>query len=819
MHQSVPECLALRNVRATATCTVVEGHRPFARLGESSTKVAPVIAVRRRTLAALIVALPLCAMLVGSATTAGAQTARRATITLANVAILPGQDFLGSIVSNDPITSVTSVTVSGPCVASGPVADTDPAAPGIQFRISTLPQSPAGTCRLTFVVTFRDNTTETGTADITLAPGTASVGMVVTQSVSGLGAAPVNIQLFDCGSVNNLNGVITFNGTRPNQSANFAILGTNTAVITMVNGTATGTSSNQVNGVMPANGTVTISFTDLSPGECVIPVAFQRGTGPTADQLPLSGDNRPLVPFSIGAPVTFLPPAASAGPIGTGLIPTARIIAVAPPYFVVTSAGTYIQQERDVINIYISATGTCRLAPRTPGTGHRRLTPGDLFGGFYDPNGVSTFCLADIAPLPPTTATATQGAAGTVVNFILPASTESDLEITGFNIYRALATPPATSGAPYTCPISTPVPPGASPQTPPPAPYTLVGEVPATAAGSYSFNDSSASPGSNPDAPNAFCYAVASLAVNEDGGLQEGTARPANATNPPPGTSGSASATTPAPEVPARLGTVTAVVSSANPSGLGEAVTLTATVTSPAGAPPGGTVQFKDGGTNLGPPLPLTGDTASITLSGLSVGSHTITAVYSGSGAFGPSISAPLNQVVGATIPCDHTITGDVSPQTLGPGRWCIVNARLLGLIIRPGASVSISNSKIVGPFSSTGATYLRLCGSQVARGLTVSGSIGFVLIGDPARDCAGNDISGSVDVSGNTGGLDLSADRISRSLTVNDNRSSPTTGTGPGIAANVVIGSLSCTGNVPPPTNRGQANTASAKVGQCSSL
>ena len=71
------------------------------------------------------------------------------------------------------------------------------------------------------------------------------------------------------------------------------------------------------------------------------------------------------------------------------------------------------------------------------------------------------------------------------------------------------------------------------------------------------------------------------------------------------------------------------VTSSVNPSDLGQSVKFTATVTSGSGTPTG-TVQFKDGGVNLGSAQSLTNGTAELTTATLSSGNHVITAEYSG---------------------------------------------------------------------------------------------------------------------------------------------------------------------------------------------
>ena len=81
----------------------------------------------------------------------------------------------------------------------------------------------------------------------------------------------------------------------------------------------------------------------------------------------------------------------------------------------------------------------------------------------------------------------------------------------------------------------------------------------------------------------------------------------------------------------------TAVSTSVTPSDFGEPVTFTATVTSSAGTPTG-SVQFKDGGVNIGSPVVLNGSgIATLTTSALAVGTHAITAEYSGSDTFATS--------------------------------------------------------------------------------------------------------------------------------------------------------------------------------------
>jgi peptidoglycan/xylan/chitin deacetylase (PgdA/CDA1 family) len=94
--------------------------------------------------------------------------------------------------------------------------------------------------------------------------------------------------------------------------------------------------------------------------------------------------------------------------------------------------------------------------------------------------------------------------------------------------------------------------------------------------------------------------------------------------------------------------TTTTLASSAPSSGYGQAVTFTSRVSPSGGASgiPTGSVTFKDGGTTLGTaPLDGTG-TATVVTSTLTVGAHSITAVYAGDAGFSASTSPALTQTV-----------------------------------------------------------------------------------------------------------------------------------------------------------------------------
>ena len=106
--------------------------------------------------------------------------------------------------------------------------------------------------------------------------------------------------------------------------------------------------------------------------------------------------------------------------------------------------------------------------------------------------------------------------------------------------------------------------------------------------------------------------------------------------------------------------TTTGLASSANPSLPGSSVTFTATVTSGAT----GTVTFYDGVTSLGTGT-ISGTTATFSTSGLSVGSHSITAVYGGNSNYATSTSSVLSQAVNKNS-TTTSLASSANPAALG---------------------------------------------------------------------------------------------------------------------------------------------------------
>jgi len=113
------------------------------------------------------------------------------------------------------------------------------------------------------------------------------------------------------------------------------------------------------------------------------------------------------------------------------------------------------------------------------------------------------------------------------------------------------------------------------------------------------------------------------------------------------------------------------LVSSPNPSTYNQSVIFTAIV--PSGVT--GTVQFVDGSTVLGTGT-ISGTTATLTISTLAVGTHPVTAVYSGDANYNPATSAIDNQLV--TTVSSSSTTLSVAPSTVMYGDPATLTAVVL---------------------------------------------------------------------------------------------------------------------------------------------
>ena len=203
--------------------------------------------------------------------------------------------------------------------------------------------------------------------------------------------------------------------------------------------------------------------------------------------------------------------------------------------------------------------------------------------------------------------------------------------------------------------------------------------------------------------------------------------------------------------------TTTTVSSSLNPSTSSASVKFTATVT---GASPTGTVQFAIDGSSTGSPVTLSAGTASYSTSSLAVGTHTVTATYSGNTSnAGSSGTLSPSQVVNAAA--------QGVPVSLSSYYNCI--------------GITNNSAPTLGNIDGSGYSYsAQLIGSQ---SLTIGG-VPFTL--GPFTNSTNNVITGTGQTipltSGSYGTLYLLAcavnnDQLGQAFSVHYTSGSPTTG------------------------------------------
>lgn len=282
------------------------------------------------------------------------------------------------------------------------------------------------------------------------------------------------------------------------------------------------------------------------------------------------------------------------------------------------------------------------------------------------------------------------------------------------------------------------------------------------------------------------------------------------------------------------IATATSVSGAPNPSTFGQPLTVTAQVCAASGTTaPTGSVAFTEGTTTLGSST-LTGDavptsgacsgkhtaTATIAVSGsqLAPGSHSIVATYT------PATSAftSSNGSYAQTVGCTQMVTGSPGSLTFTSGAVCIQNATVGGsVVVSGGASLFVDNSTINGGLRTSGANAVRICNSSLKGSASITDSSGFVLVGADQPSCGANAIASLV-VSGNNGGMRIGGNTAGGSILVQNNHASGTdpvtlSAAGNVVRHNTIAGSLSCSGNTPPASNGGVANSVTGgRSGEC---
>lgn len=158
----------------------------------------------------------------------------------------------------------------------------------------------------------------------------------------------------------------------------------------------------------------------------------------------------------------------------------------------------------------------------------------------------------------------------------------------------------------------------------------------------------------------------------------------------------------------------TTVIASSNPAGINQGVTLTAKIASPNQVT--GTVQFFDGGVAIGTqPVVSASDTATLVTSFSTLGTHVITAVYSGDNLNAASTpNTPLNLVVQQTT--SLIVTSSANPAAEFAS--ITFTARLTGWTIAPAGSITFTEgSKLLGTAVLNGAGVASLPAPSLAVG------------------------------------------------------------------------------------------------------
>jgi len=165
--------------------------------------------------------------------------------------------------------------------------------------------------------------------------------------------------------------------------------------------------------------------------------------------------------------------------------------------------------------------------------------------------------------------------------------------------------------------------------------------------------------------------------------------------------------------VAAPASTTTLVATPSSPQSAGTAITLKASVTSTAAV--AGTVQFKDGGTDLGSPVTVAGGSASLTTSSLSTGNHSLTAQFIPTSA--TSIAGSTSAAVPFVI---NTATADPVATT----------TTLSSSPSAPTTADVVSLTATVAPANATGTMTFKEGGTTVGTGTVSGGSSSVSLTG-----------------------------------------------------------------------------------------
>lgn len=226
-----------------------------------------------------------------------------------------------------------------------------------------------------------------------------------------------------------------------------------------------------------------------------------------------------------------------------------------------------------------------------------------------------------------------------------------------------------------------------------------------------------------------------------------------------------------------RSATTTSVSSSVNPSNAGQSVTFTAALTPPAAT---GSVQFSIDGSPAGSPVAVIQGFATFSTSSLTVGNHTVTAAFTGTGIYanstgtlsgGQNVSAETTTTVSSSVNPSIvgqsvTFTATLNPSDATGAVQFKIDGNNFGVVTVSGGTATFStsalapgNHNVVAVFSATGnftnSTGTLSGGQNVLTGTTttVSSSVNPSTIGQSVTFTA------SLNPSSATGSVQFSID------------------------------------------------------------
>ena len=160
---------------------------------------------------------------------------------------------------------------------------------------------------------------------------------------------------------------------------------------------------------------------------------------------------------------------------------------------------------------------------------------------------------------------------------------------------------------------------------------------------------------------------------------------------------------------------------------LGQSVTFTATVVSASGTgTPTGTVIFKDGGTQIGTGTLNSSGSTTFSTTGFAVGSHSVTAVYSGDPNFSVSTSAAVSVTVSPQVKTATTTSLSASATQLTSGQSVTFTASIApqsGSVPPTGSAIFLDGQTQIGtsPLSAGSSTFTTTGLSAGAHSITAT--------------------------------------------------------------------------------------------------